>query len=308
MVEDTTSMRSHTRLRGNAPSRRIDWAARLIGAAGLLLTVVALMAVPLLSAAAETPVFDLRIPAADAETATKALSRQTGHATIFKSAEVESTQVNAVVGRFTLAQAVEALFTDTPLVGDLTQGEVITISRRSVGDVDDEGETSMGRRKTSKSWLGRIGAAIATVVLSGPAHAETVEPVGEQNVQVIEESIVTARRTSENLQEVPVAVTALTPEMLDRQNIVSASDLMFAVPSLTVAPTLTTLSNAYVIRGLPSGVQIYFAEAPCCNASTGSLPFLDMQSVQVLNGPQGTLFGRSSAAGTEYSNPRRTTA
>ena len=89
MVEDTTSMRSHTRLRGNAPSRRIDWAARLIGAPGLLLTVVALMAVPLLSAAAETPVFDLRIPAADAETATKALSRQTGHATIFKSAEVE---------------------------------------------------------------------------------------------------------------------------------------------------------------------------------------------------------------------------
>ena len=152
--------------------------------------------------------------------------------------------------------------------------------------------------------FGRIGAVLAAVVLSGPIHAETAATAGEQNLREIEEIVVTARRVGENQQNVPMSVTALTPKMLEQQNIVRATDLMFAVPSLTFGGTFTPFLQFTAIRGLPTGIATYFAESPCC-IGNASVPFLDIQSVQALAGPQGTLFGRSSAAGALLVEPVR---
>ena len=114
--------------------------------------------------------------------------------------------------------------------------------------------------------------------------------------------IVTARRVEENIQKVPLQVTALSAETLKQQSILRPRDLTYTVPSLTVAPAYNTLNNNYAIRGLAAGVATYFSESPCCTPGA-SVPFLDISSVQVLNGPQGTLFGRTSGSGAVLITP-----
>jgi iron complex outermembrane recepter protein len=163
------------------------------------------------------------------------------------------------------------------------------------------------RRTGDISTYVSIIAAIAVTVISGPvfgAQANSGSEGTDSSPRAIEEVVVTARRTAENLQEVPLTVTALSQEDLKQQNIVRPTDLMYAAPSLTTAPYISTFNDTYAVRGLPTGVTTYFAESPCCIGNT-SVPFLDIQSVQVLNGPQGTLFGRTSAAGSVLIEPVR---
>lgn len=116
--------------------------------------------------------------------------------------------------------------------------------------------------------------------------------------------IVTARRQSENLQRVPVTVTALSGDQLQRQNVVAPSDLQFAAPSVTVQAELGRLGGSYTVRGVNAGTITYFAEAPG-GPTAIRMPFFDEASVQILNGPQGTLFGRTAAAGAVLITPKR---
>src|SRR3546814_11103937 len=67
---------------------------------------------------------------------------------------------------------------------------------------------------------------------------------------------------------------------------------------------LNSLNARFAVRGLAAGVTTYFSDAPCCGG-IASAPFMDIASTQVLNGPQGTLFGRSSAAGAVLIYPQR---
>ena len=118
----------------------------------------------------------------------------------------------------------------------------------------------------------------------------------------VPEIVVTARSIEEDIQRVPLTVSFIDEAIMKQQNIRRASDLMYAVPSLTINPYFNTLTNSYAIRGLPAGVTTYFSDSPCCTGSA-SIPFTDIESIQVLNGPQGTLFGRSSAAGAVLITP-----
>lgn len=117
------------------------------------------------------------------------------------------------------------------------------------------------------------------------------------------EIIVTAQRRSESLQRTPVAVTVLTSETLLDRAIVSQSDLQNAVPGLTVRASADSNQLNYAIRGQSldafsatrPGVLPYFNEVQVGGA--GGTAFYDLSSIQVLKGPQGTLFGRNSTGG-----------
>jgi len=123
----------------------------------------------------------------------------------------------------------------------------------------------------------------------------------------LDEVVVTARKVTENLQDVPVAVTAISGEGLLRQNAVRISDMASIAPGLTIKPGSSNASAINLqIRGQyqndvlatldPSvGTYVdgfYWARAYGLNAD-----FLDVQSAQVLRGPQGTLFGRNTTGG-----------
>ena len=118
------------------------------------------------------------------------------------------------------------------------------------------------------------------------------------------EIIVTAQRRSESLQRTPVAVSVLTSESLVQRAIVTESDLQIASPGLTVRASQNSNQLNYSIRGQSldafsntrPGVLPYFNEIQVGGAG-GASAFYDLQSIQVLKGPQGTLFGRNATGG-----------
>ena len=116
--------------------------------------------------------------------------------------------------------------------------------------------------------------------------------------------VVTARRREESAQTVPVSVTAFNGEMLREKAIVSTQDLTYTTPGLNVAPQTSRDTPSIVIRGqrratagasAPS-VVTYFADVPLPNEGS-IVPTFDVASIQVLKGPQGTLFGRNTTGG-----------
>ncbi len=129
------------------------------------------------------------------------------------------------------------------------------------------------------------------------------------------EIVVTARRREESLQDVPLAVTALSGQDLQDQNISRIENLTRVAPSLVIAPSLgranvPTFSirgqrqNSGLLTNDPS-VGIYVAEAVQTRVFGLGQSLFDLESIQVLKGPQGTLFGRNTTGGAILIQPRR---
>lgn len=148
--------------------------------------------------------------------------------------------------------------------------------------------------------------ALSTVLLTPlllTSMSATAQSSSETQVRTLEEVIVTARRRDESLSNVPLAITALGTEQLMERQVATDSDLQAAVPGLTIRQTQGNNSLTYSIRGQtadtfsgsPSAVITYFNEVPLTVGSSSSL--FDLESVQVLKGPQGTLFGRNATGG-----------
>jgi iron complex outermembrane receptor protein len=119
----------------------------------------------------------------------------------------------------------------------------------------------------------------------------------------LDEIIVTARRKSENLENVPVAVSVITAEDIRVRSITTESDLQSAVPGLLIRETADQNQFNYAIRGQSvdafsgsaPGVLPYVNEVQVSAAQSSS--FFDLGGIQVLKGPQGTLFGRNTTGG-----------
>ncbi|WP_052223515.1 TonB-dependent receptor [Novosphingobium malaysiense] len=133
--------------------------------------------------------------------------------------------------------------------------------------------------------------------------------------------IVTARRTAERLQDVPISMTVFDQQQLAERNVVSANDLATYTPSLTSNSRFGAENASFAIRGFVQEAQtspsvaVYFADVVAArgqpalgggnNALSGS--FFDLQNVQVLKGPQGTLFGRNTTGGAVLLVPTKPT-
>lgn len=175
--------------------------------------------------------------------------------------------------------------------------------------------------KTRSSKRGMITRAIwgLGVSLSLPALAE--EASSKSGIEEIAEITVTARRIEERLQDVPVAMSVFKQDQLDDANITNITDLTRYTPSLGANTRWGTDSASFTIRGFAqeqrttASVATYFSEvvAPrggaTLNGGDGAGPgaFFDLQNVQVLNGPQGTLFGRNTTGGAVILVPNRPT-
>ncbi|TAK35090.1 MAG: hypothetical protein EPO21_07400 [Chloroflexota bacterium] len=130
---------------------------------------------------------------------------------------------------------------------------------------------------------------------------QAAAPVDE--IAGLEEIIITARRTAERLQDVPAAVFAISADIIVEQGIRSDADLQAAIPGLVIRTAGTTNFISYVMRGQSldqysgavPGVQPYVNEVPFM--ANAALSFYDLDGIQVLKGPQGTLFGRNLTGG-----------
>jgi iron complex outermembrane receptor protein len=144
------------------------------------------------------------------------------------------------------------------------------------------------------------------------AQMDAAQPRVASADSVLGEVVVTARRRAERLQDVPVAVTAIDSQSLQQNQISSAKNLEKIVPSLQVNSNSVREGGRYTLRGQGTtfgsgeGVVVYFAEAPVPQFASGGVGmYFDLDSVQVLNGPQGTLFGRNTTGGAVLFTPKK---
>ncbi len=156
-------------------------------------------------------------------------------------------------------------------------------------------------------------ASNAQVIPVAPQAAQAASP----EMPGLETVIVTARRTAENIQDVPVAISAMSNADLKREQINTPQDLQGRVPSLVIAPNgQMRNTESPAIRGQGAqfgtspGVVIYYDEVPfpsdpIANNQGGPGKFFDLANVQILKGSQGTLFGRNTTGGALLLEPFR---
>jgi iron complex outermembrane receptor protein len=272
----------------------IDGARRLLGAgrwpcrlAGL--AVIALLLLPAQPAPAANSVA-FNIPAQPLAAALLELGRQAGLSIAVPENFPRDRISEPITGRLTANEALLVLLKDVPARFTFLDPETVAIAV----EVADGTPPPSPRR-----------VAADAIVLTDRGAAEEV--------------IVTARRKEERLQAVPIAITAFDSGQLKDRNITSSQDLGLYVPSL-VMNNNAGIAPGFVLRGQGStlgagpGVIAYFAEVPFINGqnATGSFQggtgpgmFYDLESIQVLKGPQGTLFGRNTTGGAILFTPQK---
>ncbi|MFT3968078.1 MAG: TonB-dependent receptor, partial [Sphingobium sp.] len=159
----------------------------------------------------------------------------------------------------------------------------------------------------------------AAVIALTPVSAHAQGSAGANEAADI---IVTARRTEERLQDVPISITVFNQQQIANRNIVNAQDLAAYTPSLSANSNFGSDNSSFALRGFvqdtgtaPS-VGVYFADVVALRGGANGIPsgdgagpgaFFDLQNVQVLKGPQGTLFGRNTTGGAILLVPQKPT-
>lgn len=173
------------------------------------------------------------------------------------------------------------------------------------------------RRRPRAPWL-----LLLALCLAMPAWAQTSDPApappptpeeeqaraeAEKLPQASEEIIVTARKREENVQEVPVAISVLTGEKLEESSTADLAELQASVPNLSIysgrnqSTTLTAflrgIGQADPLWGVDPGVGLYLDDVYIARPQGALLDVFDVQRIEVLRGPQGTLYGKNTIGG-----------
>lgn len=149
-----------------------------------------------------------------------------------------------------------------------------------------------------------IGAGLAAfATLSAPAHAQDADEDESRTLQTV---TITATKREQTLQDVPVAVSVVDESVIEKAEIVDLGDLQSVVPSLRVSQQQSSANTNFIIRGFGNGANnagiepsvgvfvdgVYRSRS---NSQISDLP--NLQRVEVLRGPQSTLFGKNASAG-----------
>lgn len=230
-------------------------------------------------AAVPTRQFDLAAQAA--EQGIPAFAKQAGVQIVANGMAVRGKRTNAVRGHHSVGDGLRLLLAGTGLVANgESQGGVITIV-----------------------------AAAATGAGSLPAQPKVSD---QASVQPGDDIIVTAQKREESIQSVPIAVTALSNRALDDRKIEGGSELLRAVPNVTFSKSNFSMYN-FSIRGIGTkavsassdpAVAVSFNNTPLVRNRLFEAEFFDVERIEVLRGPQGTLYGRNATAGVVNMIPR----
>ena len=150
-----------------------------------------------------------------------------------------------------------------------------------------------------------MAALLAGTGLLG-AQSAAAQAGADEGVNQIADVVVTARRRSETLQEVPIAVSSLGGDVMREQNRNSVPDLITLIPAITLRPQNSAKDTVLLIRGLGTITTSPGAEPTVSMVLDGVVlarpgqmvsELVDLERIEVLRGPQGTLFGKNASAG-----------
>lgn len=251
---------------------------------------------------ADTEEFEFVIPAQTADVSLTHFARITGRKLLFPYDIVSQYQTNEVIGKYSAGEALALLLKDTGLAVDISdQGNLIVQLQRT-----EETKSIMNK------FYGFL-AALAIVLTASNADAQPAD-TGKQRKgsidSLIEEVTVTARKREESLDDLPLSVTAFTGESLEARGIDQIDELADFSPNVTFQnhPSFGGASNnaAVYIRGIGAkeftpttdpGVGIYVDGVYIARSVGAILDLLEFERIEILRGPQGTLFGRNTIGG-----------
>jgi len=289
------------------------------------------------AAAAQAPsasgVKNLSIPAEPLANALNDLAQQSGLQVMFASDLVARLKSPEVRGSLTATEALQRLLTNTGLRFEFVNSRTITIvgpaptatsatsatttsgpkpaaeGPQSGTDTHpvNQGDNAMPRRSFFARLLGISAACGAALHGAGACAQETTAGATATEAVTLETVIVTARKRDESLANVPEAITVFTSQTLDAYNIQSFDDYATKTPNVSFAygggPTGIADARTVAIRGITG--QNLFGTAGATGFYIDDTPLpgsvdprvLDIDNIEVLKGPQGTLFGESSLGG-----------
>jgi iron complex outermembrane receptor protein len=246
------------------------------------------------------------IPAGPLGQALQVLARDRDLEVAYVPDEVDPITTLGASGELTVDEALTQLLRNTGLIYRHSGANGISILPAAPGKTPAPapGQGPRGPPKDDSGGGAQSGAPRRGGTPSGNSNSTPVQDSGLQEVRI------TAQRRSERLQSVPVAVTALPGNELEGKAVTQLNDLQYAVPSLSIGNA--GLSNVVNIRGVglasgspavANGVAVYvdgLFQTPTIYANQ----FYDIEDVEVLRGPQGTLVGTNSTGGAIFINSR----
>ncbi|MBL8268872.1 TonB-dependent receptor domain-containing protein [Steroidobacter sp.] len=269
----------------------------------LLNAVAALIvACPIVStcAYAEAVQYDLKIAPQPLSAALQEFAKQSGVQIIFFSTVTDGYDAPPLSGKYTASDALQLLLNHSELTFREINAKTIEVQPKAPAN-----SLKKSVSFTSPAATTDAGDSIRLAQASGGQTSSAASEVEARNT--IQEVIVTATKRAESVQKVPASITAFSQENLERMGADSFSDFALQVPGLHMTDTGPNGSQ-FVIRGIaPLGADTqdtvvpYIDDLPTtdssANITTPDMRLFDVERVEVLRGPQGTLFGSGAMGG-----------
>ena len=245
------------------------------------------------------------IPQQSVQSALNSLATQANMLLLFPYDPVTDMDANPVVGTYSIQRALDLLLRNTGLRGDLTGGGVIAISQAGT-DASSTMDISKGKRMNINKRKSLLATLVGVVAAggSGLLHAQD-DGVSAGSQVVLEEVLVTAERRSASAQDVPISISAFSGKRLEESGVSDTFDLEMVTPGLSISSDI--IQGNIVIRGVGAATlsgpgtdpssSTYIDGVYQSQTMSAVVDLLDIERVEVLKGPQGTLYGRNSTSG-----------
>ncbi len=226
-------------------------------------------------------------------------------------------QVGPIIGRYSLSEALAILLKDSGLTYELINNHTVVLVKPQMAQTSSPPRTDRDANMTrrDKGKLGKLGALIATcgpLLYAGTANCQNAPTDAAAPANQLQEVVVTAERRTADLQRTPVAVSVRTGAELQQQGKFTVNQILEDVPSVAFAGPPVPASNVgdspanlIAIRGVQSNGLLPGSSSSAVPAVAEYVDGVvnglggnyDLTQVEVLRGPQGTLYGRSATAG-----------
>ena len=254
--------------------------------------------------------YELRIDRGSLLTAARSIREQTGVEIVYSFDLADENGLSPVHGQYTLEQAFAIMFEGTDLTGSLTESGMIVITRQ-LGVEAPYREADMNTETVKR---GLLASVYALMFGAGGAVAQDADGVAISEASAqrqLDTIIVTATKRAQDIRDVPASISVISAEDIERRSLVNASDYLNSIPGVSFIDSGPGLNQA-VIRGIglsqleQATVSTYFGEVPLTDSVSGAseiggaatdLKLVDLERVEVLKGPQGTLFGSGAMGG-----------
>jgi iron complex outermembrane recepter protein len=248
--------------------------------------------------------YQIDIPQSDAVLALNRLAEQTDTVMLFSYNDTKTRQTNRVKGYYTLMQAIDILLEGSGLSSDLSTNGVIKFT---VVDSARRNNNTEERPSVQKSKKGMLASLIALISSTGTtvSYAQN-DPAS----LMLEEVVVTATKRKSTIQDLPFSINAQSQKDIERSGATNLEELSRNVAGLAIQ-NLGPGQSQVAIRGVSAGqivrdqagvkeqVGVYMDESVISlSLFTPDLDLYDLNRVETLRGPQGTLFGSGSMGGT----------